>query len=72
MLRVAQLLGLKTIALTRTVGLGGDRSSRRVLRGLLTRRLHQKVVPRRMERMLRMGSLQSRVLESVHRRMRTD
>ena len=71
MLRVAQLLGLKTVALMRTVGLGGDGSKRRVSRGRLTLRLHRKVAPRRVERMLRMGSLQSQVLESVHRRMRT-
>ena len=72
MLRVAQLLGLKRIALTRTVSLGGDRSGRRDSRGLLTRTPHRKVVPRRLEKTLRVGSLQSRVLESVRRRMRTD
>ncbi len=68
MLRVAQLLNRKTVALVRTIGLGGDQSSRRVARPL---RLRLKVAARRAERKPRMGSLQRRVLESVHRLMRT-
>ena len=71
-LRVLQLLSLKMIALTRTVGLGGVRTGLRLMRGLLARTPHRQVVRRRLEKMLSEGSLQSRALESARRRTHTD